>query len=45
MKIVLFLGFLLAFVFVVKSFVEDESFADDEEYEARHHLRKVNFSS
>ena len=48
MKIVLFLGFLLAFVFVVESFVEDESFrsfADEEEYEARHHLRKVNFSS
>lgn len=44
MKFVFFLGVCLVVVFVVKSFVEDESeglFFDEEEHESRHHLKRV----
>lgn len=45
MKFVFFLGVCLVVVFVVKSFVEDESegvfFEDEEEHESLHHLKKV----
>lgn len=45
MKFVFFLGVCLVVVFVVESFVEDESeglfFEDEEEHETRHHLKRV----
>ena len=45
MKFVFFLGVCLVIVFVVESFVEDESegvfFEDEEELESRHHLKRV----
>ena len=45
MKFVFFLGVCLVVVFVVESFVEDESeglfFEDEEEHESRHHLKRV----
>lgn len=42
MRLALFVGVCLAFVFVVESFVEDEFVEDEEEeYGTRHHLRKV----
>ena len=45
MKFVFFLGVCLVVVFVVESFVEDESegvfFEDEEELESRHHLKRV----
>ena len=45
MKFVFFLGVCLVVVFVVESFVEDESegvvFEDEEELEPRHHLKRV----
>lgn len=45
MKFVFFLGVCLVVVFVVESFVEDESegvfFEDKEELESRHHLKRV----
>ena len=43
MKLALFFGVCLAFVSVVESFVEDEFVEDEEENEARHHLRKVSY--
>ena len=43
MRVALVLGVCLAFVCAVESFVEDESFEDEEENETGHHLRKVRW--
>ena len=43
MRVSLVLGVCLAFVFAVESFVEAESFEDEEENETGHHLKKVRW--
>lgn len=43
MRVALVLGLCLAFVFAVESFVEDESYEDEEENEAGHHLKEVRW--